>query len=149
VRGRGRGSLEWWAMLGRAKTILIVLAAVLMAGWWSPCCCQSEWMAEAGARVLAGGSGGEACECCRAGDESHRTGCPLGSQTCKQTMGKATGVQGVGAVELQLPLTAWVWVDRAGGDEVGASGVPRGEAAKVREHRSAVTLLGLRCALIV
>ena len=38
-----------------------------------------------------------------------------------------------GAVEVLLPLPAWVWVDGGGGDEVGASGVARGEAAKVRD----------------
>lgn len=135
--------------MARAKAILIVLAAVLMAGWWSPCCCQSEWMAQAGARLLAGGSGGETCECCRSGDASHLAGCPLDSKNCKQTMGKAAGISVGGPTGVHLPVTAWVWVERAGGDEVGAAGVPGVEAGKVREHRPAVTLLGLRCALMV
>lgn len=138
-------------MLAHVRMLAVVLS-VLVAGWWSPCCCQSDWLAGEGARLMEGGAhpGAHRGGCCakkQAAKEASRDCCPTPGKVCKKAGGDTT--MPVGKAAFTPTPTSWVWVDapgflvdlRAGErlDAPASEGRPGGRS----------TLLGLGCALIV
>ena len=72
----------------RTRVILSILTALLVAAWFSPCCCQSAWMSSEIAGWVAGADEEPGC-CCKAKrDEGPRDCCPVDGTNCKQSGAK-------------------------------------------------------------
>jgi hypothetical protein len=134
-------------MLERLR-MLAVLLSVVVAGWWSPCCCQSDWLASAGARLVAG-AGAHACGCCakQGTREPSRDCCPTPGKACRKAGGETvpTGTK----VAVPAAASAWVWVDTAVEARGPASAEPLRERVCEGWHGQRGTLVGMHCALVV
>lgn len=134
-------------MTASIKVIATIMGVLLSAAWFSPCCCQSAWLADQGALLLAPAEGSKGCCCCEGGKGKHRECCPLGAKECKSSFGKMLTARVVTELAPTHEWIVWAW------QPVGISAA---EAAPRRLARAQgpffgphVTLFGLRCALTI
>lgn len=131
------------------RLIVACVATLMAAAWWSPCCCQSAWVAEGAAQLVRGGASDAGCPCCQERRGEHKERCPLGGEGCTREGGSLTSV----SAEVQPAPAAGGWVELlargvAGENCQAPSQVEWGEG-EAAASGGAETLLGLGCALVI
>lgn len=137
-------------MVSHAKVIMVMLITLAVAGWLSPCCCQTAWVATSVSQVMASTDDeASGCGCCESNNEEQsRDCCPEGDDLCAPSVAKMT--PGEAATVKPVAASGWIWIDQTAvasraciSSREASSGVNRPPGL------AAATLLGLRCALVI
>jgi hypothetical protein len=131
----------------RVEAIIAMLITLLAAAWFSPCCCQSAWVAEQAATLLTAGGDEQTCGCCKDHPAKSHDCCPLGAKGCKHSVGKMMMIKAGAEI---APTHAWIiWIPPT--EIAPASATPHVPLARLASSPPPPdgTLLGLCCALTI